>query len=73
MIGIPTVLITVSAEESAQMRPPRAIEPAGFQVGNSLGRPGQADLQRQVLQTAIEYLNRLVMPGQVTTIEFPGY
>ncbi|HEX2916647.1 MAG TPA: hypothetical protein VH186_38155 [Chloroflexia bacterium] len=73
MAGIPTVLITVSAAESAQMRPPRAIEPVGFNVGNSLGHPGQADLQRQVLQTSIEYLNQLVMPGKISTISFPGY
>lgn len=55
------------------MRPPRAIEPEGFQIGNSLGRPNQPDLQRQVVQTAIEYMNQLVMPGKVTPIHFEGY
>ena len=55
------------------MRPPRAIEPVGFKVGNSLGHPGQPDLQRKVVRTAVEYLNQLVMPGKVTPIEFPDY
>ena len=65
--------MTVSAEESAGMRPPRAIEPEGFKIGNSLGHPDQPDLQRQVVQTAIEYMNQLVMPGKVTPIHFEGY
>jgi len=55
------------------MRPPRAIEPEGFKIGNSLGHPDQPDLQRQVVQTAIEYMNQLVMPGKVTPIHFEGY
>ena len=45
MKGIPTVLITVSPEVSAQMRPPRALYPKGFKIGNSLGRPGMRELQ----------------------------
>jgi hypothetical protein len=73
MVGLPTVLITVSAEESAQMRPPRAIEPEGFVAGNSLGNPGNADLQRNVLRTALEYFNKLEMPGKITTVHFDGY
>ena len=47
MRGIPTVLITVSPEVSAQMRPPRALYPKGFKIGNSLGRPGMRELQRE--------------------------
>ena len=50
MKGIPTVLITVSPEVSGQMRPPRALYPKGFKIGNSLGRPGMRDLQKQVDQ-----------------------
>ena len=52
MKGIPTVLITVSPEVSAQMRPPRALYPKGFKIGNSLGRPGMRDLQKKVLRDA---------------------
>ena len=46
MIGIPTVLITVEPEESAQARPPRALSPRGFIAGHSLGRPSDAALQK---------------------------
>jgi hypothetical protein len=67
------VLVTLSPEESAQMRPPRALYPAPFKIGNAFGKPGQVELQRKVLRTAIEYLNQLVMPGAHTEIEFPEY
>ena len=35
-----TVLITVSPEASLQMRPPRALYPRGFKVGNIPLVPG---------------------------------
>ena len=47
MKGIPTVLITVSPEVSAQMRPPRALYPNGFKIGNTLGGPDMRDLQQK--------------------------
>ena len=56
MRGIPTVLITVSPEVSAQMRPPRALYPKGFKPGNSLGRPHMRELQRSVLRDALRDL-----------------
>ena len=73
MKGIPTVLITVSPEVSAQMRPPRALYPQGFKVGNSLGRPGMRDLQKQVLRDALGLLTQDTRPGEVVTIEYPAY
>ena len=73
MKGIPTVLITVSPEVSAQMRPPRALYPKGFKIGNSLGRPGMKELQRKVLMDALMLLTENTRPGSVTTIEYPEY
>ena len=73
MKGIPTVLITVSPEVSAQMRPPRALYPKGFKIGNSLGRPGLRELQRKVLTDALMLLTENTRPGSVTTIEYPEY
>jgi len=73
MKGIPSVLITVSPEVSAQMRPPRALSPQGFKVGNSLGRPGMRDLQKQVLRDALGLLTQNTRPGDVVTIEYPAY
>ena len=70
MLGLPTVLITVSPESSAQMGPSRAIYPVGFQIGHVLGGPGQVDLQRTVL---LDALQRLVTPGEPGIIEEHSY
>ena len=73
MRGIPTILITVSPEVSAQMRPPRALYPKGFKIGNSLGRPGKRELQRQVLCDALLLLTENTRPGDFITQEYPDY
>jgi D-proline reductase (dithiol) PrdB len=73
MKGIPTVLITVSPEVSAQMRPPRAIYPNGFKIGNSLGKPGSRELQREVLRDALSLLIENTRPGQIITRDYPAY
>jgi D-proline reductase (dithiol) PrdB len=73
MRGIPTILITVSPEVSGQMRPPRALYPKGFKVGNSLGRPGMRELQRQVLRDALTLLTENTRPGDYVTREYPEY
>ena len=73
MKGIPTVLITVSPEVSAQMRPPRALYPKGFKIGNSLGRAGMRDLQKRVLRDALELLTKNTRPGEAVTIEYADY
>jgi hypothetical protein len=73
MRGIPTILITVSPEVSAQMRPPRALYPQGFKIGNSLGKPGMADLQRRVLRDALKLFTRNTRPGKYETFEYAEY
>jgi hypothetical protein len=73
MKGIPTVLITVSPEVSAQMRPPRALYPKGFKIGNSLGRPNMRELQKKVLRDALNLLTQDTRPGETVTIEYPEY
>jgi len=73
MRGIPTVLITVSPEVSAQMRPPRALYPKGFKIGNSLGKPGMRELQKEVLRDALTLLTENTRPGQFVTRDYPEY
>ena len=73
MKGVPTVLITVSPEVSAQMRPPRSLYPKGFRVGNSTGRPRMRGLQRAVLRDALLLLTQNTRPGEVVTREYPDY
>ena len=73
MLGIPTVLVTVGPEASKQMRPPRAMYPKGFRIGNSLGKPGQRELQKKVLRDALLMLTEPARPGQVIEREYPEY
>lgn len=73
MLGIPTVVVTVSPEVSAQMRPPRALYPSGFKIGNSLGKPGMRALQRKVVLDALGLLSENTRPGQVVTKDYPDY
>ena len=73
MKGIPTVLITVSPEVSAQMRPPRALYPDGFKIGNSLGKPNMRDLQKNVLRDALTLLTENTRPGETVTRAYPEY
>jgi D-proline reductase (dithiol) PrdB len=73
MKGIPTVVITVSPEVTAQMRPPRALYPNGFKIGNSLGKPGMRDLQKAVLRDALLLLATDTRPGSIVTRDYPDY
>ncbi len=73
MAGIPTILITTDKGSSEQQRPPRAINPAGFKWGHSLGTAANQELQMEVLRTALRQLEELHLPGQVRTLEFQGY
>lgn len=67
------MLITVSPEVSAQMRPPRALYPKGFKIGNSLGRPGMRDLQRRVLRDALQMFTENTRPGETVVREYAEY
>jgi hypothetical protein len=65
MVGIPTVLITVEPEESAQARPPRALCPEGFAAGHTLGRPNDVVLQQRIIMDALELVLAPPTPGEV--------
>jgi hypothetical protein len=65
MQGIPTVLITVEPEESAQARPPRALCPQGFVAGHTLGRPSDEALQKWIVMDALGLLKDAARPGEV--------
>jgi len=71
--GLTTVLITVSPDASRQMRPPRALYPAGFKIGNSLGRPGMRELQTRVLRDALQLIKEPPRPGEIVEREYPEY
>ena len=68
-----TVLVTVSPEASRQMRPPRALHPVGFKIGNAFGRPGMRELQQRVLRDALGLLTDRPRPGEIVDHEYPEY
>ncbi|MFN7949092.1 MAG: hypothetical protein U0Z53_27310 [Blastocatellia bacterium] len=55
------------------MRPPRAMYPKDFKIGNSLGKPGMRDLQKRVLRDALLMLKEPAHPGEVIEREYPEY
>jgi hypothetical protein len=55
------------------MRPPRALCPRGFKIGNSLGSPGMADLHKKVLRDALGLLKEPPRPGDIVYREYPEY
>jgi hypothetical protein len=65
MLGIPTVVITVEPEETAQARPPRALCPRGFVAGHSLGKPNDPSLHKWILMDALGLLVADPRPGEV--------
>jgi hypothetical protein len=65
LVGIPTVVVTVEPEETRQARPPRALAPRGFVAGHSLGRAGDAALQKWILMDALGLLVAEPRPGEV--------
>jgi hypothetical protein len=70
LIGIPTVVITVEPEETLQARPPRALCPRGFGAGRSLGRPGDAALQKGIILDALGLLTGDPRPGEVIVRDY---
>ena len=73
MRGISTVLVTVSPEASRQMRPPRALCPVGFEIGNAFGRPAMRELQKHVLHDALALLTGPPRPGEIVDRSYPEY
>jgi hypothetical protein len=70
LIGIPTVVVTVEPEETRQARPPRALAPRGFVAGHSLGRAGDAALQKWILMDALGLLVGPARPGEIVERDY---
>ena len=69
-MGIASVLITVSPDESEQAGPSRALYPKPFTVGQSLGPPHQAALQLRIISDALDLLNNPGEPGTIVTKDY---
>ena len=72
LVGIPTVVVTVEPEETQQARPPRALCPRGFVAGHSMGRAGDAALQKRILMDALGLLTADPRPGEVVLRDYQG-
>jgi hypothetical protein len=70
LVGISTVVVTVEPEETRQARPPRALAPRGFVPGHSLGRAGDAALQKRILLDALALVVGPPRPGEVVEEEY---
>jgi hypothetical protein len=70
--GIPTVLITVDPEQSAQANPPRGLHPRPFVPGRSLGRPNDGPLQKRILTDALALVREAREPGKIVSNDYGG-
>lgn len=73
MRGIPTIVITVSPDDTKQMGPPRGIYPKAFAPGAVTGHAGQQELQRRVVRDALERLVTPMEPGVIAEHDYPEY
>ncbi|HVA38081.1 MAG TPA: hypothetical protein VNJ51_10760 [Candidatus Dormibacteraeota bacterium] len=67
--GVPTILITVEPTQSAQARPPRAVQPVNHQLGWPVGPEGAVEVQRKTVEHALRCLLHPVEPGTIQTYE----
>lgn len=67
--GIPSVLITVDPDKSANYRPPRAIYPQGLRPGRSTGQPFESSLQAAIVKAALKRLVTKLEPGTLEELE----
>ncbi len=59
--GIPTVSITLLREVTEIIRPPRALF-VPFLLGFPLGKPNDAELQNQIIDSALNLLSENAVP-----------
>lgn len=65
MTGVSTVLITVEPEQTRMARPPRALWPVDYGLGNPLGRPGDTEEQKKILLEALNLAANPAEPGKI--------
>lgn len=60
--GIPTVNVSTGRDITALVRPPRSLF-VNAPMGNTFGRPGDADRQREILRAALDFAVTATEPG----------
>jgi hypothetical protein len=62
--GIPTVLVSTGRDLTALVRPPRSLF-VNFPMGNPFGRPGDVEMQTQILLDALGLLDTVIESGTI--------
>jgi hypothetical protein len=62
--GIPTLCMSSALDITRAVNPPRAAF-LDFPLGHTAGKPGQPDLQRQILADALLSFREMTVPGSV--------
>ena len=65
--GIATVNVSTGRDLTAQIKPPRSVF-INHPMGNPFGRPGQTDLQREILMAALDRLENCTRPGELVDL-----
>jgi D-proline reductase (dithiol) PrdB len=65
--GIPTVLVSTGRDLTELVCPPRSLF-VNFPMGNPFGPPDQPDVQRGILQAALELAAAEIEPGTIVDL-----
>lgn len=67
--GIPTITMTGARDISERIRPPRSAF-LNYPLGNSVGAPGDAQNQREILMAAMSIAETVEVPGTIVDLPF---
>jgi hypothetical protein len=67
--GIPTVVVSTGRDLSAQVKPPRTVF-VNFPMGNTFGRPFDANQQRAILRDSLHALETIQRGGEIIDLPY---
>ena len=67
--GIPTLCMSSALDITRSVNPPRAAF-LDFPLGHTTGKPGQPELQKQILIDALSSFEGMTVPGSVRTLPY---
>jgi hypothetical protein len=68
-LGTPTVSVTGARDITERVRPPRATY-LDYRLGYCVGRPGDAEEQRAIVEDVLSLAERLVRPGEIVDLAY---
>jgi hypothetical protein len=67
--GIPTLCMSSALDITRAVNPPRAAF-LDFPLGHTTGKPGQPELQRQILADALSSFGAMTVPGSIRILPY---